>query len=433
MMAHAHLQPDGARIVELRSERGWTQEQLAERARISARKVSDLERNVNTTRKTLDRVAGTFGIPTDNLIAARGPKSSKDSLQAKKPLGRIGVSPPPPRLLIGRSRELLEIKRRIVHAAELRSPKSQAVTVVRGWPGVGKTSLMCGIAHDPEVTAAFRDGILWVSLGQAPNLAAELATWGRAAGCEEFSQALTLRQAQAILAARLRERSVLLIVDDVWEAEHATLFCVGGQGCATLVTTRDRHLAESVAPSAGDVYKLDVLSEEAGLEVLSALAPNVVNDHRAECRSLVRELEGLPLALQVAGRLLKAEAGRGWDVKDLVRELRDDAAPLLDAAAPADMADVDSRNIPTVTALFRKSTDRLDEATRERFAYLAAFAPKPATFLADDAAAVWDVDAEEAKRTLDTLIDRGLVEPLGDSQFCIHALLKVHAKSLCTE
>jgi hypothetical protein len=50
--------------------------------------------------------------------------------------------------------------------------------------------------------------------------------------------------------------------------------------------------------------------------------------------------------------------------------------------------------------------------TRDRFAYLGAVAPKPATFDLEVMQAVWEV--EDAKLTVRELISRGLLDPVGN-------------------
>jgi len=80
--------------------------------------------------------------------------------------------------------------------------------------------------------------------------------------------------------------------------------------------------------------------------------------------------------------------------------------------------------------LLKNSTDRLDEQTRECFAYLGAFAPKPATFDINAMKFVWQV--EDARPIVRELVNRGLLEPVG-GRFQMHALLVAHARSLCEE
>jgi hypothetical protein len=82
-------------------------------------------------------------------------------------------------------------------------------------------------------------------------------------------------------------------------------------------------------------------------------------------------------------------------------------------------------------SLLHRSTDRLDEHTRECFAYLGAFAPKPATFDLAAMKAVWQV--ADPRPIVRELVDFGLLEPVGSARFQMHALLVRHAQSLLSE
>ncbi len=340
-----------------------------------------------------------------------------------------GSAPPLPQLFLGREEDIVRLKTRLgVPGPDGTTSPMHRFTVIRGWPGVGKTTFAAVLAHDPAIAKAFPDGVLWASLGQQPSLFAELLAWGRALGNPDLGRATSIDEASAQLTALLRQQRRLLIVDDVWDVAHLTPFQVGGQQCALLVTTRLPSVALTVAADASDVYVLGVLSDTAGLDLLRMLAPAVVAQNPDDSRALVQELEGLPLAIQVAGRLLHTEASYGFGVGSLLVEIRQRAA-ILRAQAPADRAE--EGVIPSVTALLQKSTDLLDSYILDCFAYLGAFAPKPATF--DEAAmqAVWET--ADPRPVVRTLVDRGLLEPVGQSRFWMHALLVDHARSFLTD
>lgn len=347
------------------------------------------------------------------------------------PAPRPGSAPPLPALIVGREGDLHVLKSRLGISRSATAAPLQVLTAVRGWPGVGKTTLAAALAHDPEIAAKFPDRILWVSLGQDPKILSELSAWGRALGIDDLIRG-TVEEASARLTALLRDKRVLLIVDDVWEPAHAIPFKVGGRGCALLVTTRLTAVADALAPTPDAIYKLAVLTDDKALELLQALAPDVVRQHPAACKELVRELEGLPLALQVAGHMLRVEAGYGFGVTALLDELRE-GTKLLMATAPADRSDLATETTPTVAVLLQKSTDRLDPFTRDCFAYLGAFVPKPATFDLEAMQAVWIVEPDVAKTTARTLLDRGLLEPIDNGRFWMHGLLLTHARSLSTD
>ncbi len=337
-----------------------------------------------------------------------------------------GIAPPLPGLMVvGREGSLAEVKA-LLH--EKSGPEGGgAVTVVRGWPGVGKTTLVGVLGRDPEILKSFPQGVLWTALERKPELMTKLADWGRALGTNDLLRIPTLDEAVVKLSGLIRHRRMLLIVDDIWAAEHAVPFlkAAAGSSCAVLATTRLTQVAEALAFNNHRVFVLPVLSEADSLVLLRYLAPDVVDRYPEECRELVSDLGYLPLALHVAGRLLKAEANMGLSVVDLIDGIRS-GAKFLEEPAPINRAE--GTVLPTVQALLKRSTDELDGLTRNCFAYLGAFAPKPATFDSTAMSAVWEI-ADPAP-IIRKLVGHGLLEPAGTGRFQMHELLVKHARSL---
>lgn len=365
-------------------------------------------------------------ITAQNLTVQGGINIHSPRASATRP----GLAPPMPSLIVGREEALNDLKSRLgIAGKQQESARIQILTAMRGWPGVGKTTIAAALAHDPDILKAFPDGVLWTSLGQNPELLSELTTWGRALGTDDLLKCHDLQEATNRMAALLQNKHMLLIVDDAWEVNHVIPFKVGGAGCAMLVTTRETSLAKAIAPTDIDVYLLDVLKDDKALELLKRLAPSVVSQFPIQALELVHELEGLPLGIQVAGRMLSAETSHGFGVGELLADLRA-GKRILEAQAPADRTDLAKETIPTVAVLLQKSTDRLDPEIRERYAYLAAFAPKPATFDLRAMQTVWLI--EDPKPTIRILVDRGLLELIGETgRYQMHALLVLLAKSLC--
>lgn len=336
------------------------------------------------------------------------------------------VLPPLPGLIIGRETVLEELKQFLgIPDASLKRP----VTVIEGWPGVGKSTTAAALAHDTEVAAAFPDGVLWASLGETPNLLGELIRWGDALRLIPPNKAMALDELVQQITSALRERQTLLVIDDVWQVEHLNPFRVGGRQSSMVVTSRLSQVARALAPTADDVYRLPQLSDDSALLLLSRLAPDAVRLHREAAVELVHNLEGLPLAIQVAGRLLHEEMQMGWGIDHLLTELRD-GSRLLTEQAPGDLRTVTNDSTPTIAALLKRSTNSLDAETLTRFTLLGFFVPKPATFDLGAMAALWET--EDPRPTVRTLVNRGLLEPLTGGRFQMHALLVLHAKSLIT-
>lgn len=341
-----------------------------------------------------------------------------------------GIGPPLPGLIfIGRENSMTDIKGLLREAGNTttNTATENNLTVVRGWPGVGKTTLVGVLGRDPEILKMFPDGVLWTAVDQTPELISKLAEWGRALGTDELLKIPTIEEAVIKLAALLRNRRMLLIVDDIWNQAHAVPFIKASAGspCALLATTRLTSVAEQLTSDEKRIYVLPVLTEEHALILLRYLAPGVVENHPDECRQLVSDLEYLPLALHVAGRLLKAEAKLGLNVVDLIDGIRE-GAKLLPEPSPIDRAE--GATLPTVAALLQRSTDNLNELTRDCFAFLGAFAPKPATFDLNAMKAVWEID--DPRPIVRELAGHGLLEPVGVGRFQMHALLVKHARSL---
>jgi len=345
----------------------------------------------------------------------------------------FGIAPPfPVSIFVGRKGALDDMKRLLGTGRRVRKSN---VVIVRGWPGVGKTTLVSVIGRDPDVIKAFPDGVLWASLtlkpnGAKPDLLSEMATWGRALGTDELLRTPTLDEASKRLGYLLQDKKMLLILDDVWEAEHAIPFLnAAGHKCATLITTRETtEVAIDLAPFPEAVYVLPVLTEEDGFHLLRIISPAAVREHPDECRELVRALECLPLALHVAGRLINTELQVSGDAKQLQKLLKDiqDGAAIIRAKAPANRAEGGAR--PTVQALLKKSTDLLDKYTRECFAFLGPFAPKPATFDLKALKSQWEV--KDPMPIVSKLVGHGLMELAGSGRYQMHALLVAHARSL---
>lgn len=336
----------------------------------------------------------------------------------------VSGAPPFPSLLVGRDDDLEALRQRLT-AGE----STTLLTAVRGWPGVGKTTLAAALAHDRTLHQAFPDGVLWTALGEEPTLLLALGEWMMALG-DDPQRYPTIEGRSKRLGAMLHARQMLLVVDDVWKAEHAVPFMVGGSDCRTLITNRQPEVAQGLGLTNQAIYLLGVLSDAEALELLRQLAPQATGLDPSGTLQLVKELEGLPLALQVAGRLLEAEAAMGWGINDLLGELIE-GTKLMEAKAPADRTDLETQTTPTIAVLFEKSTARLDSETRERFALLSIFVSKPATFDAPAVGAAWDVT--DPRPTLRTLVSRGLLEPAMDGRFQMHSLLTVHARMLSEE
>ncbi|MGI8857333.1 MAG: helix-turn-helix domain-containing protein, partial [Thermomicrobiales bacterium] len=186
----------------LRMARGLTQEALAERSTISLRAISDLERGVKRRpqRETVRLLADALALSAKDRAAfeSAARPGAAPIAQAATPLDNLFAPVTP---LVGREREMAAL------TALLRRGDVRLVTVT-GCGGVGKTRLSVDVAA--SLRPDFADGVVFVSLATIRDpdqvAAAVVATLGLKERPGE--------SARACLAAYLRDRQLLLVLDN---------------------------------------------------------------------------------------------------------------------------------------------------------------------------------------------------------------------------
>jgi predicted ATPase/DNA-binding XRE family transcriptional regulator len=273
-----------------------TQEELAERAGISGRTVSDLERGLRTAvhPDTARRLASALGLGDEELpqfeALARGRRA------ASEPAARPSALPMPPTRLLGRDRELANIKGR------LEDPDVRLLTLT-GPGGIGKTRLALEAAA--QLPALFTDGVFFASLGELHDASLVAPELAKAIGVVEKGPELV-----KLLTTRLSGQRALVVLDTF---EHLTpaaplvySLLLNCPESTFLVTSRSalRLRGEHEFP----VPPLELPSATALFwERAHAVRPELELD--AESAALVteicRKLDGLPLALELAAARAK--------------------------------------------------------------------------------------------------------------------------------
>jgi len=208
----------------------------------------------------------------------------------------------------------------------------------------------------------------------------------------------------------LRERRVLVIVDDVSSESQVRQLVPGGGRSQLLVTSR-RLLAglEGVRR-----LHLDALPPADALGLLARIvAERADMPHDRELQGLVDLLGGLPLALRIVGNRLVSRPG--WSATDLLGRLSD-AQRRLDQLRAGDLK---------VEAAFAMSYEQLPEAIRQLFRRV-ALVPGP-DFGASLAAVLGGVALPVAVDQLDELADLGLMEAAQGNRYRLHDLVRLYA------
>jgi WD40 repeat protein len=206
-----------------------------------------------------------------------------------------------PDYFVPRPREFDQLRAKLLN--EKRDEPIAITAALRGAGGYGKTTMAQALCHNEAIQEAFDDGILWVTLGEQPTNLIGIVGDLIYALSREKPTFETLAAATGRLSELLADRDILLVVDDVWDAEHLKPFLQGGKRCARLVTTRK----EQVVPAYVEYIIVDAMqSDEAvdlllyGLEHASSPA-----DIRA-VQKMVKRLGEWPLLLKLVNATLRA-------------------------------------------------------------------------------------------------------------------------------
>jgi len=307
----------GALLKSYRLGAGLTQEALAEQSGVSVRGIQNLERGGHRPlRDTLERL--TTALELDGQESARFLSEAaplprrRGSASSSVALARPGALPTPPTALVGRAREGVEVD------ALLRRDDLRVVTLV-GPGGVGKTRLALHAAHVAQ--ERFADGAVFVDLTPLRDPALVLLTVAQALGL----LAQGSRPAAEVLAAHLRDRHLLLVLDNCEQVAEAAVDVAALRaacpGLRVLATSRAalRVRGEQVyavpplaTPDLGRLPPLDALGAVAAVALFVQQARAADYDfalnpgNAAAVAAICARLDGLPLALELAAARLEA-------------------------------------------------------------------------------------------------------------------------------
>ncbi len=354
--------------------------------------------------------------------AGRSALGSKSGLKPGVPMPRVRL----PENFVDRPDALQAVKEKLL----LESGQTLVVSAIAGLGGLGKSVLATAIVLDEEVRSRFEDGILWVTLGQNPDLQSCLGDWIRELDKSRDSfSATTLESASGYLHSLLAERRMLLVVDDVWNAAHADWFRVGGVGCRVLVTTREAQI------SGAEVYPLALMSEGEAIDLVRwKLGKLWKAADEGEVRSFAKVLGYLPLALDLAANQVRDGLSWGELRAEFEDERRSVALEVLDSSEAWERLSEEEQRKYSLRACFNLSLKRLNSEQLRQFAWLGVL-PEDVDLSGTIAEVLWDVKPIWVKRGLIDLRNRsfltdGVATFEGVATYRVHDLMHDTARGL---
>ncbi len=427
-------QSDLGELVRLhRAAIGITQEELAERAGLSARAVSDIERarRKRVYPDTALRLADALRLEGEERSVfqrvGRGSLGELTLEDRRATTGARAVGAPLDRFL-GRRREL------DVLLGALRSPDARLVTLT-GTGGIGKTRL--ALEASARCETEFSDGFRVVPLADVREASQVAAAIARALGVRAERDTTF-----AALVRQLRARQMFLVLDTFEHLLHAAPIPVdllaACPGLKVLVTSRaplrvsgERQITVPPLPLPPAVARRAVPADLAGWPSVELLVERIravnpafgLDDANATAiRDISRRLAGIPLAIELAARRTKHMS---------VHALREHLVGRLDVLSAG------ARDLPprqqTMRATIAWSYDLLDEAARRLFRTLAVFA---AGCSIDAARAISGGTPEATLEAMSVLVDHSLVTleaTVGDDRYLMLDVIRAFAAEVALE
>lgn len=308
---------------------------------------------------------------------------------------------PPPSAFVNREQQLAMLRERAASAR----PARPEVIAVRGMQGVGKTALLRQFAATSR--DLFPDGVLSVTFGpqeRAPGEAAASLLLGL--GVAERHIPSTFARRVALYRSLSADLRLLVLLDDVTDDEQVTALLPNSPGSMVLAAG-NRAFEGLYADGALDL-PLGALSVDSGVRLLGELCGGGrVERDPAGARDLVAALDGLPLAIRVAGGLLARH--RDLPVARLLADLRGG----------------DGTVRATVFAAFDHAYAGLADQPKLLYRTLGAMAG--VRFGIEVLAAVSAGTTGAARANLAELVRVGLVEEDGFDSFRLHRMVREHA------
>jgi predicted ATPase/DNA-binding XRE family transcriptional regulator/Tfp pilus assembly protein PilF len=316
-MVTTRLSPFGLLLQRARRAAGLTQEELAERAGVSARAISDLERGCRSRPRssTLALLAEALHLsPEDRArleAVSRAPAAILPAAPTATPSSNLPAFLTP---LIGRERD----EAVVVHL--LSQPEVRLVTLT-GPPGIGKTRLAVQVAAGLE-DDTYPDGARFIELASARDPSLVLPTIAQVIGLRDDGSQPFIEA----LCSFLRDKRLLLVMDNfeqvVVAAPDVTALLTACPGLRVLVTSRsplhvrgeyELSVPPLVVPAAVDTSAppLDDLSQYSAITLFvqraRAVKPTfaLTPANARAVSEICRRLDGLPLAIELAAAWVK--------------------------------------------------------------------------------------------------------------------------------
>ncbi|KAF9616578.1 hypothetical protein IFM89_030345 [Coptis chinensis] len=222
---------------------------------------------------------------------------------------------------------------------------------VHGMGGIGKTTLVRNLNNELQSSHLFKT-VIMVTVSKDPDLKVVQDNIAARLGLPLQSESSALTRAVKLFERLKAEKTVLIILDDVWEklkvAEIGLPLGSEHMGCKVILTTRNREVCEQM--KIHRIIKMEPLTEDESRTLFLektgkvAMLPNL----RPIAKEIVRRCKGSPLAIVTLASVLREAEEFEWT----------NALRVLENPAPCDLKGI----MPEVITSLRYSYDHLSSS-----------------------------------------------------------------------
>jgi len=400
-----------------------SQQELGERAGVSVRTITDLERGQRTRpyQHTVAALAAALDLQGPQLdefmrLSRRGKAEADDGHAERDEPSTAAVPRQVPTAVSHFTGRIAELGTLTDLLGWADGARAVVTSVITGTAGAGKTTLAIHWTH--QVADRFPDGQLHVNLhGYDPDPPVTptdvLAGFLRAMDVPGHEIPDELEERAALYRSLLAGRRMLVLLDNACDATQVRPLLPGTPGCVVLVTSRDA-MAGLVAVDGARRLDLDVPPHADAVALLGSLIGARAEADPKAVAELADLCARLPLALRIAAELAVARPQE--PLADLVTELATGRLDGLDAGE--DRADV--------RAVFSWSLRQLPQEVASAFVLIGLHPGADTDAYAT--AALCGTSIGKARQMLGRLHRASLLQAAGRGRFGMHELLRDYAR-----
>jgi predicted ATPase/DNA-binding XRE family transcriptional regulator len=399
--------PFGDLLRQYRIDAGLTQEELAERAGLSTRAISDLERGARRTpqKDTMSLLAQALGL---------SPRQQEVFVAVARGRSAPVATPAQPHRLPAALTRLVDRAVEVAAVKRLLGRSDRRLVTLRGPGGVGKTRLALHVAR--QVSERYEDGVALVDLAPIREPDLVINAIATALGLREAGDSFLLTGVTNYLSAK----NLLLVLDNfeqvVTAAPQVVALLLACPNLQVLVTSREalhvsgEHVFEVMplalpdpAQEAAAEQVAECAAVELFLERAQAVKPSfaLTPENAATVAAICRQVDGLPLGLELAATWVTL-----WSPRALLARLESRLA--FPVAGPRDAPPRQQ----TLRTTIVWSHDLLSEAEQALFRRLGVFVGGFAVEAVEATCNLSDPHAVPLLDRLLALVDKSLVQQI---------------------